>query len=420
MTERLQVPVAVEVQNERSGEADLLIGVASPVSVEKLLTASLAAFQSLALAAPSLRCVVAYPRDPQEQPSENGALPEERPGLRFVPYLPPPGQPSVVPSLASPASLRAIELIATSAGVGACVIVSPDLAAVDAQTIQSLTNPIFENQWDLCMPVYATGALDDLLNKSILSPLTRALYGRRIRSPLAADFGVSAAMLGTLAEGAAGGRIASQDALVWPAVEAARTENRVLQAHLAVRHDAQNEGLDLSAVLAGVLGSLFGEMDRNASIWQRIRGSQAVQTSDNPTAPVAASDAVDVRPLIDSFHLGARNLQEVWSLILPPITLLELKHITRLAPDQFRIPDTLWVRIVYDFALAHRLRTISRSHILGALTPLYLGWVASYVLELSATSSSAVEPRLELLAQAYESGKPYLLSRWRWPDRFNP
>ncbi len=84
------------------------------------------------------------------------------------------------------------------------------------------------------------------------------------------------------------------------------------------------------------------------------------------------------------------------------------------------MPDELWVRILYDFALAHRLRSISRSHLLGALTPLYLGWVASYVQEAANLSPFAAEQRLEQLARAYEENKPYLLRRWRWPDRFNP
>ena len=41
--------------------------------------------------------------------------------------------------------------------------------------------------------------------------------------------------------------------------------------------------------------------------------------------------------------------------------------------------DDLWVRIVYDFILAYRLRTLNRGHLLGALTPLYLAWVASHL-----------------------------------------
>jgi hypothetical protein len=78
------------------------------------------------------------------------------------------------------------------------------------------------------------------------------------------------------------------------------------------------------------------------------------------------------------------------------------------------------VKIIYDFALAHRLRTISRAHLLGALTPLYLGWVASYVQEVANLTNVAAEQRLEQLARAFEDNKPYLVSRWRWPDRFNP
>jgi hypothetical protein len=84
------------------------------------------------------------------------------------------------------------------------------------------------------------------------------------------------------------------------------------------------------------------------------------------------------------------------------------------------MPDELWVRIVYDFALAHRLRTMNRGHLMGALTPLYLGWVASYAQEVATLSPFAAEQRFEQLARSYEEGKPYLVSRWRWPDRFNP
>ena len=89
-------------------------------------------------------------------------------------------------------------------------------------------------------------------------------------------------------------------------------------------------------------------------------------------------------------------------------------------PEEFRIPDELWARIVYDFALAYRLRTIARDHLLRALTPLYLGWIASYAVEVESAGRSAVQRRWERLCGAYESGKPYFVSRWRWPDRFNP
>jgi hypothetical protein len=100
--------------------------------------------------------------------------------------------------------------------------------------------------------------------------------------------------------------------------------------------------------------------------------------------------------------------------------LLELRKLARSSSEQFQMPDDLWARIVYDFALAHRLRTINREHLLRSLTPLYLGWAAGYAREMETANEGEVERRLERLSNAYEASKPYLVSRWRWPDRFSP
>ena len=54
------------------------------------------------------------------------------------------------------------------------------------------------------------------------------------------------------------------------------------------------------------------------------------------------------------------------------------------------------------------------------MTPIYLAWVASYALEVQNATPGAVENRMERLCMAFEDLKPYLLSQWRWPDRFNP
>jgi hypothetical protein len=122
--------------------------------------------------------------------------------------------------------------------------------------------------------------------------------------------------------------------------------------------------------------------------------------------------------MVEAFQLGQRNLQEVWSLVLPPVTLLDLKKLSRQPLETFRMPDALWARVVYDFALAYRLRTLSRGHLLGAMTPLYLGWVGSRVLEAEGMATTGA--RQEQLERAFEQNKPYLVQRWRWPDRFNP
>lgn len=122
--------------------------------------------------------------------------------------------------------------------------------------------------------------------------------------------------------------------------------------------------------------------------------------------------------MVDAFRLAYKNLQEIWSLALPPQSLLALKKLSLSEPSGFTIAPALWARIVYDFTLAYHLRTLNRGHLMGAFTPLYLAWVAS-TLRVAVDDTSAVTHREETAA-AFEHEKPYLVARWRWPDRFNP
>jgi hypothetical protein len=176
--------------------------------------------------------------------------------------------------------------------------------------------------------------------------------------------------------------------------------------------------MDLPTLLQQIVGPLFADVERHASLWQRVRASHSVTESGGEPGEAPAGTSPDPRPMVEAFQLGQRNLQELWSLVLPPVTLLELKKLSRQPLESFRMPDALWARAVYDFALAYRLRTLSRGHLLGAMAPLYLGWVGSRVLEVE--SGVPWVPRQEQLERAFEQNKPYLVQRWRWPDRFNP
>ncbi len=370
-----------------------------------------------------LRAAVAYPGVSGARETETDVSVHLDPAgtgseLRFLPFTL-QGDPAVIPSLGLATTYRALFATARELGVGACAVVASDLAMFKADLLMQLISPVLEGRCDLAMPVYPMGRFEGLLNSSILAPLTRALYGKRVRFPLAPDNAVSARLLPEL-EQPSQRNLSQTQTLFWPATEAVLHDRKICQVYTDVRHPTATEGIDLSTLLTQTVGPLFAEMEATAAVWQRVRGSQPVETLGAlPTAP-ADSATVDVRPMFETFTLGFRNLQEVWSLVLPPVTLLELKRMTRMGAEQFRMPDELWVHIVYDFALAHRLRTLSRSHLLGALTPLYLGWAASYLLEVSHMRVHEAEQRVEKLARAYEEGKPYLLSRWRWPDRFNP
>jgi hypothetical protein len=252
--------------------------------------------------------------------------------------------------------------------------------------------------------------------------MTRALYGKRVNNPMGPDFGVSQRlfqrMLAARNGRATGGNRPHPLASLTPM---ALCQNlQIAQVHLGTRCHPPTDWKNMSSVLADVLTPVFLDMERNAACWQRTRFSAAVPGIGESGPSGQDTGTVDTRPMIESFELGNRELQEIWSLVLPPSTLFELRKLSRLPLEQFRMPDELWVKIVYDFALAHRLRTISRDHLLRSMTPLYLGWVASYANDLLASGTTSPERRLERLSLAYEAGKSHLVSRWRWPDRFNP
>ena len=121
--------------------------------------------------------------------------------------------------------------------------------------------------------------------------------------------------------------------------------------------------------------------------------------------------------MVEAFRLAFSNLQEIWSLVLAPNSLLGLKRLSVVEPSAFRMTENLWARIVFDFLVAYRLRTLNRGHLLGALIPLYLAWVAGHLNVVKSGTSS--EAHVEAVAAAFESDKQYIVSRWRWPDRFN-
>jgi glucosylglycerate synthase len=165
-----------------------------------------------------------------------------------------------------------------------------------------------------------------------------------------------------------------------------------------------------------VTGALFADIELKAAFWQRPRRRVIGRNPQPRTLPPDAP--TDIAPMLEAFHLAYANLREIWSLVLPPNSLLGLKRLSVADAATFRMAENLWARIVYDFLLAFRLRTINRGHLLGALIPLYLAWVASHI-NITATAASP-ESHIEAVAAAFEAEKPYLVSRWRWPDRFNP
>lgn len=400
----IEFPAELQKRIEESEPVDLVVGVAGHAAREELCAKAASCLSGIAE-----KIVVAYAGGGEAEPAACASG-----DIQMAVYPVPPTANSFTFWTDIAAAQRSVLAMATAWRSRACLVVHSDLAALEGDCARALLGPVLDGEMDLMMPSYRIGKFDGLLNKSMLYPLSRALFGRRVRFPMALDFCVGGRLLPKFVE-----RVHRYDGaeLLWPSHAAAIAGAQIGQTSVGFQHELHTADLDLSAVLAEFAGSLFQEAERHAAEWQRVRGSQPVSRFGERAAVQYEAQPVDPRPMVESFVLGSRNLDEIWRLVLPPATMLELKRLARLSPDQFRMPDALWARIVYDFALAHRMRRMSRSHLLGALTPLYLGWVASYAQEVSGATLEETEKRLEQLARAFEEQKPYFVSRWRWPKR---
>jgi glucosylglycerate synthase len=298
----------------------------------------------------------------------------------------------------------------------AILILGPGAESLSSLALRSLADAILTSSIDLAVPHYSLPPHAGLINSAILYPLTRAVFASRIRFPLSIDLGLSPRMTERLA--AAAQRIPpsnQNDALLWPVNEAVAAGFTVDEVDVGPRAVPQPSDPDTNSILALITGSLFADIEAKAALWQRPRRAPMIRRT--ATEGASTDGTVDVARMVAAFRLATANLQEIWSLVLPPNSLLMLKRCSVLEPTDFRMPDHLWARIVFDFLTAYRLRTINRGHLLGAFIPLYLAWVAGHI-NVSASGTPA-ERHIEAVAAAFEADKPYLVARWRWPDRFN-
>jgi hypothetical protein len=339
---------------------------------------------------------------------------EAYPGLRIV------ANPAVNASwMLTAADFVNAHHLAQDNGARAILMLGPEAGSLGLPALRELEHAVSANSTDLAVARYDLPARAGLVNSAILYPLSRALFASRTRYPLAIDLGLSPRMAERLA--GAGHRFTSinqSDAPLWPVNEAAVAGFAITEIDAGHRALPQPGGADLNTILPSLAGSLFADIEAKAAFWQRARLAPQTQFPAPNGHAYAADAAADIAPMLQAFHLAYTNLEGIWALVLPPNTLLGLKRLSLTDATAFRMPESLWARIVYDFLLAYRLRTINRGHLLGALIPLYLAWVASHINVLAAGVKP--ERHIETVAAAFETEKPYIVSRWRWPDRFNP
>jgi len=322
-----------------------------------------------------------------------------------IPYRGIPGKGS---------AFRTVFEIAKDLHVRACAVVDSDLRSITPEWIELLIKPILEEGYDYVAPYYHRHKYDGTITNSIVYPLTRALYGKKIRQPIGGDFGFSGRLAAFyLTKDVWESDVARFGIDIWMTTTAVANAFQVCQAFLGAKiHDAKDPGADLSAMLYQVVSSVFRLMEEYASVWTRDGESGSVPTFGFMYAVGLEPIHVNLDGMIEKFRLGVKELSTLYESLMPGNLLQLLGTIAEGSRERFSLSDDAWVKIIYHFALACHHKVMSQEHILKSLTPLYLGKVASFVIETWESTAEEVEQRLENLCLAFERGKPYLIERW--------
>jgi hypothetical protein len=304
---------------------------------------------------------------------------------------------------------------ARALGVSACAYVQADLLGIGAHGVARLLDPILADRADVVLPAYTRPITEGSLTTNLLSPLARALYGKRIQQILGGCGAVAGRHLpALLADPVWEENLGPQGIACWIPVEAMAAGRRIVEAHLGEKRAAASRiQPDLPSILVQTVGPFFRFMDRYADVWLDVQGSAAVPSAGAPAELLQESAPPEVERMVRAFRLGLKDLLPVWEQAMPEETLGQLYPLGLRAPDDFEFPAPLWARVVCDFAVAHHEQRLPREHLLRALTPLYLGRTAAFLREAHAARARSLAGLVEGIGAAFEAEAAILRARWR-------
>ena len=343
------------------------------------------------------------------------------------------------------AALRTIFEIAASLEVQALVVVDSDLRSIVPEWIELLAGPILKGGYDFVAPLYARYKYDGTITNTVTYPLTRALYGHRIRQPIGGDFGVSGDLVRhylTLDEWT--DDISKFGIDIWMTTSAVTGGFAVCQTRLGAKiHDPKDPGSDLGPMFRQVVGTILRLANKYPEHWLSIRGSHDIPAYGFERIIDPPPLEVNTLRLLSEFHAGSLALADTWRSMLAADTLETVLELageagslgdaarTRLgvggdvastsattfemadAVAAFHFPDDLWARVIYDLVLAARDPKPSMEGMVAALVPIYFGRVASFIIENRSVTTDQAEERVERQAREFELLKPYLVGRWK-------
>jgi len=299
----------------------------------------------------------------------------------------------------------------------AVVVVDADLQSITPHWIRHLGEPLF-NDFSYVAPLYVRHKYDGTITNGIAYPLSRALYGRRVRQPIGGDFGFSGDLARIYLENEAWDEATAHFGIdIWMTTIALNEGLPICQSFMGRPkiHRPKDPASSLGPMFRQVIGTIFSLMIHFEDSWTRIKYSKPTAIYGFGLGEVEMPPKVDVdaKKLFEKFLAGFDAFEHVWKEVLFDDVYRKLLEIKGMKERIFNFPTDLWARILFDMGVAYRDRVREPDEIMESLIPLYYGRTFSFVKKTRRMSTQQAEEAIEQDCLTFEMTKPYLVRRWQ-------
>ena len=298
----------------------------------------------------------------------------------------------------------------------AVIVIDADLKSMSPIWIRNLAEPLFDD-YDFVAPLYIRHKYDVTVTNSIAYPLTRSLYGRRVRQPIGGDVGFSNQVTRSFAESRIWDEAIAHFGIdVWMTTNAVKSHGSIIQSFMGRPkvHKIRDIDSQVGLIFEDVVGTIFELMLHFESFWKEVKWSRPTGVYGFGLGDIEVPPPVnlDTHGLWEKFVSGVKKRWDIYSTVLERDNLIKLEEVMDIPAMGFEFPAGLWTKLVYDFAVAYKHELRNRGELVRSLIPLHYGKTLSFVLETEAMNNQQVEEYIEDQCLQFEKTKPYLLDRW--------
>lgn len=299
----------------------------------------------------------------------------------------------------------------------AAVVVEADIRNIAPHWIRNLTEPLLRGAGYTC-PLYVRHKYEASITTSIIYPLMRCLYGRRVRQPNVGDFGFNGKLVDLFLNSPVWTEAVQHYGVdIWMTTIALNARVPICQAFMGSpkAHRLKDPNAHLTVLFREVVSTMFEMMDIYSDFWRQVKWSKptALFGADGQEVETPLPVEINASRLYEQFLDGFDKYNGMWEHIYDQTICPKLQEIRSLGLQHFSFPTQTWARILFDAAMAYRRMSPSeQTNLLDALLPLYIGKVLSFVKKTERMSLQQAEEYIENECTIFEENKPYLVKMW--------